>query len=204
MLFGFFLLVVMMWGINSLARLLKNPVFPAIGLGGMAGSATTNNGLATIDFSFFPSIRKNYISQGYGATSFSSNYLTPWHNGIDIVASPGTPIESATDGKILVVGNQDEFCPGRGYGRFVVVRANKDQKVLLYAHLSEIKVQAAEEVRRGTVVGLVGMTGFATAPHLHFAVFERGTFYMKNQEGCGLTPSGKDMNPISYLNSLHS
>jgi murein DD-endopeptidase MepM/ murein hydrolase activator NlpD len=53
----------------------------------------------------------------------------------------------------------------------------------LYAHLSSINVSMGQFVQRGQVVGLVGSTGWATGPHLHFEVRINGT----------------PQNPLAYL-----
>lgn len=200
---SFFLgIVLITWVAHSATRIFHSSLGGG-GVGGLLGEKSSPNQLSSINFSFFPNIKKNYISQGYGATSFAiTHYNEPWHNGIDIAANYGAPIESATNGIVLITGNQDQFCPGRGYGKFVVVRTADAKNVLLYGHLSEIKVKESDRVQAGTIIGLVGNTGFATGPHLHFTIFAGDSFYMKNQYGCGLTPSGKDIDPTQYLNNL--
>jgi murein DD-endopeptidase MepM/ murein hydrolase activator NlpD len=40
----------------------------------------------------------------------------------------------------------------------------------LFAHLSELRVKAGDEVQPDTIVGLVGATGRVTGPHLHWSV----------------------------------
>jgi murein DD-endopeptidase MepM/ murein hydrolase activator NlpD len=79
----------------------------------------------------------------------------------------GTPVVAARDGLVLAVG------PLPGYGN--VVEVQHDQGVTtLYAHLSRALVDPGRRVTRGTPVGLVGATGDATGPHLHFEVRVRG------------------------------
>jgi murein DD-endopeptidase MepM/ murein hydrolase activator NlpD len=56
-----------------------------------------------------------------------------------------------------------------GYGNLVVVR-HTSGVTTLYAHLSKILVTSGRRVTGGAVVGLVGQTGDATGPHLHFEV----------------------------------
>jgi murein DD-endopeptidase MepM/ murein hydrolase activator NlpD len=60
-----------------------------------------------------------------------------------------------------------------GYGQVVILR-HEQGVMTLYAHLSRILVDPGRPVARGAVVGLVGQTGDATGPHLHFEVRLRG------------------------------
>jgi murein DD-endopeptidase MepM/ murein hydrolase activator NlpD len=90
-----------------------------------------------------------------------------FHTGIDYPAPMGTPVVAARDGIVLAVGAV------AGYGN--VVELSHEQGVTtLYAHLSRTLVEPGEHVTRGTVVGLVGRTGDATGPHLHFELRLRG------------------------------
>ena len=92
---------------------------------------------------------------------------TRFHTGIDYPAPMGTPVVAARDGVVSAVG------PLAGYGN--VVELSHGQGVsTLYAHLSQILVEPGRRIARGTVVGLVGRTGDATGPHLHFEVRLRG------------------------------
>jgi murein DD-endopeptidase MepM/ murein hydrolase activator NlpD len=57
----------------------------------------------------------------------------------------------------------------------------------MYLHLSRIFVHNGEHVEIGKTIGLVGMTGLATGPHLDFRISQKGQF--KNFEKLGLPPS---------------
>ena len=92
---------------------------------------------------------------------------TRFHTGIDFPAPAGTPVVAARDGVVAAVGAL------AGYGN-VVELAHEQGVTTLYAHLSRILVEPAERIARGTVVGLVGQTGDATGPHLHFELRVRG------------------------------
>jgi murein DD-endopeptidase MepM/ murein hydrolase activator NlpD len=92
---------------------------------------------------------------------------TRFHTGVDYPAPVGTPVVAARDGVVASVGVL------AGYGN-VVELAHEQGVTTLYAHLSRILVEPAERVTRGTVVGLVGQTGDATGPHLHFELRVRG------------------------------
>jgi murein DD-endopeptidase MepM/ murein hydrolase activator NlpD len=91
-----------------------------------------------------------------------------FHSGIDIVAPSGTPVYAARAGKVVYAGWADG-----GYGFLVVVGHAKGERTW-YAHLSRIDVRRGVWVGAGVRVGLVGATGDATGPHLHFEVRVRG------------------------------
>jgi murein DD-endopeptidase MepM/ murein hydrolase activator NlpD len=86
-----------------------------------------------------------------------------FHSGVDYPAPIGTPVAAAADGTVIGVGRAD------GYGNLVVVQ-HTSGVTTLYAHLSKILVTSGRRVTGGAVVGLVGQTGDATGPHLHFEV----------------------------------
>jgi hypothetical protein len=91
-----------------------------------------------------------------------------FHAGIDLIANRGAPVQAAAAGRVAFAG----FASG-GWGKLVVV-AHRDGVRTMYAHLSKISVHAGQAVTTGSVVGLVGSTGDATGPHLHFEVRLRG------------------------------
>lgn len=94
------------------------------------------------------------------------------HHGVEIQGRFGTPVHAAADGVIQFAGPDDEavFSPWRGfYGNVVVIR-HADELYTLYGHLSEVNVQAGDEVKAGDLIGEVGQSGAATGSHLHFEV----------------------------------
>jgi hypothetical protein len=86
-----------------------------------------------------------------------------FHSGVDYPAPIGTPVVAAADGTVIGAGRAG------AYGNLVVVR-HTSGVTTLYAHLSKILVTSGRRVTGGAVVGLVGQTGDATGPHLHFEV----------------------------------
>jgi murein DD-endopeptidase MepM/ murein hydrolase activator NlpD len=91
-----------------------------------------------------------------------------FHAGLDLIAPRGTPVQAAASGRVVSAG----FAAG-GWGKLVVV-LHTDGVRTLYAHLSKIEVRRGMLVDTGTQLGLVGATGDATGPHLHFEVRLRG------------------------------
>jgi murein DD-endopeptidase MepM/ murein hydrolase activator NlpD len=90
-----------------------------------------------------------------------------WHAGIDLPAPLGTPAYSARGGEVVWAGWRD------GYGLLVTVAHGHGERSM-YAHLSRIDVRVGVWIGRGVRVGLIGATGDATGPHLHFEVRMRG------------------------------
>lgn len=85
------------------------------------------------------------------------------HKGVDYAAGSGTPIKATGDGRIKFQGVKG------GYGRVVIVQ-HGSQYETLYAHLSRYRsgLKNGSQVKQGQVIGYVGASGLATAPHLHY------------------------------------
>jgi lipoprotein NlpD len=86
------------------------------------------------------------------------------HEGIDLPAPVGTPVFAAGDGRVVYAGRGI-----RGYGNLIVVRHAGDL-LTVYAHNSVLLVTQGQPVRAGDRIALVGQSGRATGPHLHFEV----------------------------------
>jgi len=89
--------------------------------------------------------------------------LQTWraHLGVDYGAVTGTPVRTVADGVVDFAGVQG------GYGNVVIVK-HGGNTTTVYAHLSRINVRSGQRVQQGDNLGLVGATGWATGPHLHF------------------------------------
>ncbi len=92
---------------------------------------------------------------------------TPAHEGIDLAAPEGSPVRAAGEGVVALAGWDD------GLGNVVEIRHGFGY-VTIYGHCSRLAVTRGERVARGQVIGYVGRTGRATAPHLHFEVWKNG------------------------------
>jgi murein DD-endopeptidase MepM/ murein hydrolase activator NlpD len=91
------------------------------------------------------------------------------HNGVDYGAPTGAPVASIAPGAVTFAGWTN------GGGRTVRVRHNNGYESE-YLHLSAVDVRNGEHVSQGEVVGRVGATGLATAPHLHYGLRRNGAY----------------------------
>lgn len=101
------------------------------------------------------------VTSGFGGRVHPISNQWKAHNGVDYAAPIGTPVRTVGDGVVEFAGVQ------RGYGNVIEVM-HTGGKSTLFAHLSQIKVQAGQKVSQGDVIGAVGSTGYSTGPHLHF------------------------------------
>jgi murein DD-endopeptidase MepM/ murein hydrolase activator NlpD len=125
------------------------------------------------------SLRRAFLLKPLEFRRISSRYtnsrfhpiLKTWraHRGIDYAASTGTEIQATGDG---VVTNRG---PLGALGNAVVIR-HPNGFVTRYGHMSRFnpKVRVGTRVRQGDVIGFVGATGLATAPHLHYELWKGG------------------------------
>jgi len=91
------------------------------------------------------------------------------HPGIDYAAPVGTPVQSIGDGRVTFAGWRG------GAGNFVEIQ-HSNGYTTSYMHLSRVLVHAGQRVEQGQRIGLVGMTGLATGPHLDFRIQKRGQY----------------------------
>jgi len=91
------------------------------------------------------------------------------HLGIDYGAPTGTPVQTIADGKVIFAARKG------GDGNLVKVQ-HSNGYTTYYMHLSKILVRDGQRVQQGQNIGLVGMTGLATGPHLDFRIEQHGTF----------------------------
>lgn len=86
------------------------------------------------------------------------------HEGIDLGAPEETPVFAAGVGDVIYAGDGI-----KGYGNLVVIQ-HSDGLLTVYAHNAKLLVKVGDRVGAGQSIALVGQTGHATAPHLHFEV----------------------------------
>lgn len=119
-----------------------------------------------------------------GSYSVSSGVGARWgsyHSGLDIPAAHGTEIHASCSGKVIRTNTtcthdygKEESCGcGGGYGNFVIID-HGNEFITLYGHLSEVDVEVGDEIKKGDVIGKMGLTGFSTGDHLHIEIRYQG------------------------------
>jgi murein DD-endopeptidase MepM/ murein hydrolase activator NlpD len=114
----------------------------------------------------FPLAIPAFISSSFGYRTHPITGQARFHQGTDIAAAEGTPVLAAYSGNVEVAG----WFGGLG---LAVVISHGDRHETRYGHMSEVLVKPGQYVKQGTVIGLVGSTGFSTGPHLHFELWEK-------------------------------
>lgn len=109
-----------------------------------------------------------YISSSFKPRRFHP-VLKRWkqHRGIDYAANTGTPVVAAGDGKVIKAG-YDKY---NGHHVFI---QHGEKYVTKYLHFSKRKVKKGQWVKQGQTIGLVGATGLASGPHLHYEFLVNG------------------------------
>ncbi|MCX8520974.1 MAG: M23 family metallopeptidase [Rhodoferax sp.] len=124
------------------------------------------------------SLRREFLASPVEFSRITSGFsmrfhpiLQTWkaHLGVDYGAPIGTSVRTVGDGVVEFAGVQN------GFGNVVKVM-HQGQISTLYAHLNEIRVHSGQAVSQGQTIGLVGSTGWATGPHLHFEYRVNGEY----------------------------
>lgn len=105
------------------------------------------------------------VTSGFGRRFHPIHRNWRTHTGVDFAAPTGTPVKATSDGTVSFVGTQ------RGYGNIVIIQ-HRDRYATAYAHLNGFAsgLRKGQRVSQGDVIGYVGMTGWATGPHLHYEI----------------------------------
>jgi murein DD-endopeptidase MepM/ murein hydrolase activator NlpD len=120
----------------------------------------------TVQWPVDPSSR---IGDRFGYRSAPCAGCSSFHHGTDFDSGLGTPVAAIANGVVTEVGN-----PSGDLGVHVVIRHSIDGVTFssVYGHmeLGSMHLVVGQTVTRGQLIGLVGETGEATGPHLHFGI----------------------------------
>ena len=103
------------------------------------------------------------ISSGFGGRMHPIANVWRQHTGVDYAAPSGTPVRTTADGVVEFAGIKN------GYGNCVLIK-HQGVYSTLYGHLSSFAsgLKRGQRIEQGHLIGYVGMTGWATGPHLHY------------------------------------
>ena len=110
--------------------------------------------------------REHLIRFAWPARGVITQYFWEFHPGIDIANDVGTPEVAADAGQVVFAGWGD-------YGIYVEIDHGNGFHTV-YGHMSRADVSTGQAVTKGQVIGLMGATGRATGPHLHFEIRFQG------------------------------
>lgn len=119
---------------------------------------------------------KGYMSSPYGWRDDPFTGKRTFHHGIDIATSHGNSIYATADGTVIQA-RTDKIG-----GKTIKIK-HMFGYVTIYCHMSKFLVKVGQKVKRGETIGLVGRTGKARGPHVHYEV----------------QLNGKEKNPYYYI-----
>jgi len=104
------------------------------------------------------------VSGVYGSQRIYNGTPKSWHSGLDVAAVQGTPVKAPAAG-IITFAKPDLYLTG---GTILIDHGMGISSNFL--HLSRLDVKVGDRVEQGQVIGLVGATGRATGPHMHWGM----------------------------------
>ncbi len=117
-----------------------------------------------------------FITSGFGMRIDPFTGKQSFHKGIDIATNLGNPVVAPADGVVVETKND------RIGGKTILISHGGGLSTLYY-HLDKFLVRPGQKVKRGDIIGLVGKTGKALGPHLHYEV----------------QVNGRSVNPLQYI-----
>ena len=93
------------------------------------------------------------------------------HSGVDFAATRGTSVMATAKGTVVDTKSGSDL--QAGYGNYIEID-HGNGLITRYAHLEEVNVRVGQRVSKGFVIGTVGMSGGAVAPHVHYEIIREG------------------------------
>jgi len=121
-------------------------------------------------------VKSGWMSSYFGKRTDPFTGKQANHRGVDFAGKAGAEISTVADG--VVTWSSTRY----GFGKLVEINHGNGYSTR-YAHNSENLVAVGDEVRKGQIVALMGATGRATGPNLHFEVLR----------------NGKRVNPVTFI-----
>jgi murein DD-endopeptidase MepM/ murein hydrolase activator NlpD len=105
------------------------------------------------------------ITTYWGRSETDIAFAYDGHDGWDYALAPPDMALAAADGQVIFAGNADDGCATRA-----VILDHGNGYRTLYWHLFSVDVEIGQSITRGQALGMIGASGCATGPHLHFGV----------------------------------
>ncbi len=147
--------------------------------GGSSGGGSSGGGSSATAGLSYP-VANPHVTSRYGMRVHPVTGVYKLHDGTDFRAYCGTPIRASAGGRVLWARYRG------GYGNQVAIDhgvVGGNALMTSYSHLSRFAASSGERVSQGEIIGYSGSTGYSTACHLHFMVYDDGV----------------RANPMSYL-----
>ena len=113
-------------------------------------------------------VRKGWISSRYGERNDPFTGERVQHRGLDFAGTKGSEVLSVANGVVIWAASRS------GYGNMVEIDHGNGYQTR-FAHNEKLSVEVGDHVTAGQVIALMGDTGRASAPHVHFEVLQNGT-----------------------------
>jgi len=107
------------------------------------------------------------VTGDFGLRRFINDVPRNPHTGVDLRAAAGDTVFAPNRGRVVLSG--DFYFSGKS-----IILDHGEGLYSMYFHLSAFLVEEGADVSRGQPIGLIGSTGRATAPHLHWGIILRG------------------------------
>jgi murein DD-endopeptidase MepM/ murein hydrolase activator NlpD len=120
------------------------------------------------------------LASGFGSRINPFHKGNYHHPGADFAAARGTSVFATAKGIIVDIRKGSSI--QAGYGNYIEID-HGNGLITRYAHLDDVSVRMGQRISKGTMIGTVGMSGGAIAPHLHYEIIRKG----------------KQVDPVPYL-----
>lgn len=108
------------------------------------------------------------LSRGFGPSMDPFTGQKKQHNGVDFAAPTGTPVIATASGYVARVE------AAAIWGKRLVIEHGNGLSTV-YAHLGSVCAGRGRSVKRGAVIGYIGLSGLASGPHVHYEIWRNST-----------------------------
>jgi len=167
-------------GFRSIMAMLKGKSENIAGTSGHLNGLFKTISISKKDLTFLmsmPSIQPiengdmSKLVSGFGVRINPFHKGNYYHPGADFAATRGASVFATGNGKVITVVRNASL--QAGYGNYIEID-HGNGITTQYSHLDDVKVKTGQKVLKGAVIGTVGMSGGAVAPHVHYEILRKG------------------------------